>query len=201
MAPEKRSDAQLLESWLAGDEASFTELMRRHEQRIFSLACRMMGDRFEAFDATQETFTTAFRKAHSWRGEAAFGTWLFRIGINTCNDLLRKRKGELLSDDPASVGRSGRARPGHEAQEQAGAGDLGDSVAVRLDIAQALAALAPEYRIAVTMHDLGGISYEEIARATESPLGTVKSRISRGRRLLAELLEHRRPPPPSKDQT
>ena len=191
MAPEKRSDAQLLEAWLSSsDEASFTELMRRHEQRIFSLACRMMGERSEALDATQETFTTAFRKASSWRGEAAFGTWLYRIGVNTCNDLLRKRKGELLSEDPSV----------YEAPHQPGSSDLGETVATRLDVAQALAALTPEYRLAVTMHDLGGISYEEIAKATNSPLGTVKSRISRGRRLLAELLEHRRPPGPSKDQ-
>lgn len=195
MAPEKRSDAALLEAWLSsGHEASFAELMRRHEQRIFSLACRMLGDRSEALDATQETFTTAFRKASSWRGEAAFGTWLYRIGVNTCNDLLRKRKGEVLADDPTSVSSPEDIR-------QAASIDLGDAVAVRLDVAQALAALAPEYRLAVTMHDLGGISYEEIARATDSPLGTVKSRISRGRRLLAELLEHRRPSQPSKDQT
>lgn len=186
MAPEKKSDARLLEAFLDGQEAAFTELMRRHEGRIFALALRITGDRNDAMDATQETFITAFRKARSFRGDAAFGTWLYRIGMNACHDLIRRRKPETLEEEP-------EAPPSHGPR-------LDDSVAMRIDVGRALAELPVDYRIAIAMHDLGGISYEEIAKATDAPLGTVKSRISRGRQMLARALEQDTVPQASKER-
>lgn len=188
MAAEPRSDEDLLRSFLAGSQGSFTELMQRHEDRIFALAYRMTGDRADALDATQETFVTAFRQAPSFRFDAAFGTWLYRVGINTCHDLLRKRKRWTLQNEDETGPEPDRALA-----------PIDEAVMLRLDLTRALAQLPAEYREAVVMHDIGGVPYEEIAQLTDARIGTVKSRISRGRRRLAELLEHTAPAEGSKE--
>lgn len=166
----------LLDRFLGGDESAFTELMRRHEDRIFSLTLRITGDRGDALEATQETFLSMWMKASTFRGKSRFGTWLYRIGINAARDQLRRRSRAPLLDDPSSA-------------ETSAPGAGPESAIARIDVARALAALPHEYREAVIMHDLGAVPYEEIAAATGVALGTVKSRISRGRRLLAQQLE------------
>jgi RNA polymerase sigma-70 factor (ECF subfamily) len=175
---EALSDSELLSSATEGDERAFAVLMHRHEDRIFSLALRMMGERYEALDATQETFIAAYRRASSFRGDSSFSTWLYRIGINTCKDLLRKRKRTAIPTEETSG--SERAHPT----------SIEADAVLRIDLAHALSRLPDDYREAVVMHDVGGVPYEEIAAATGVAIGTVKSRISRGRRKLAELMEH-----------
>ena len=190
MRPEsgRLADEELLKRFLDGAEDAFTELMRRHEDRIFSLAMRMTGNRADAFDATQETFIQAFRKAEKFRGDSAFGTWLWRVGINACNDVLRKRKRTPVPEEETAE------------EESAGSSSPVDETVVnRLDLKDALAELSDDYREAVVMHDLGGIPYEEIATLTGVAIGTVKSRISRGRKRLALLLEQSSTPRTSKD--
>jgi RNA polymerase sigma-70 factor (ECF subfamily) len=173
------SDEALLEVFLRGQESAFTELVRRHEDRIFALALKMTGNRSDALDATQDTFIQCFRQAAKFRGESAFGTWLYRIGINSCRDLLRKRKRlPALEDEVPEADPPSDRGPSIE-----------DAVSARLDLRTALAALNEDYREAVALHDLGGVPYEEIATMTGVSIGTVKSRISRGRKRLAELLE------------
>jgi RNA polymerase sigma-70 factor, ECF subfamily len=180
------SDEALLESFLGGHEPAFAELMRRHEDRIFALALGMTGNRADALDATQEAFITVFRRAESFRGESAIGTWIYRIGINACHDLIRRRK-PWAQWDPS------------ESHPPATRG-VEDAVAARLDVAQALDSLPDHYKVAVTLHDLGGVPYDEIARLTDVGIGTVKSRISRGRRALAAYLEQGAQPGTSKKQ-
>lgn len=191
MDRERAGDESLLQLYVDGDEAAFTILMKRHEDRIFGLAYRMLGDRSDALEATQETFISAFRQAKTFRGDSAFGTWLYRVGINACRDLMRRRsRFPVAEEDPFRA--SGAPTP-------ALAG-VDEPVLDRMEIARALAQLPVEYREAVVMHDLGGIPYEEIATLTKANLGTVKSRISRGRRMLAGLLEQPAPIEPSKEQ-
>jgi RNA polymerase sigma-70 factor (ECF subfamily) len=188
LAPEARSDEELLDAFVSGERTAFEELVRRHEDRLFGLALRMTGNRTDALDATQDAFVAAFRRARSFRGDAAFGTWLYRIAINATQDVLRKRSRNIVAEtDEEDAPGAPRATQRVE-----------DAVVARVDIARALAELPEEYREAVVMHDLGGVPYEEIAQLTGVPMGTVKSRISRGRRRLAELLEHRDPRAPSK---
>lgn len=170
------SDADLIARVAAGDHNAFGALVTRHEDKMFSVAYRVLGNRQDALDATQDAFLSAFRQAARFRGESAFSTWLYRIGINACNDLLRKKKRLVLTDNP-------------EPLEAASGPRTEDDAVSRVDLSRALASLQPEYREAVVLHDLGGIPYEEIARITATQIGTVKSRISRGRRRLAELLE------------
>jgi RNA polymerase sigma-70 factor (ECF subfamily) len=186
----KVADEELLEQFLQGDEHAFTELVRRHEDRIFALALKMTGNRTDALDATQDTFILAFRQAGKFRGDSAFGTWLYRIGINASKDLLRKRN--RLPEPNEEL---------HEYPEgQSGGPRIEDRVATRLDVKRALSDLNDDYREAVCLHDIGGVSYEEIATVTGVSIGTVKSRISRGRKRLGELLEQQSAPRASKDR-
>ena len=196
MAPRRAADSRpqsdqgLLEAFLGGDNDAFSGLMERHEDRIFGLCLKMLHNRSDALEASQEIFITAFRRASSFRGDSAFGTWLYRIGINHCKDMLRKRKDLLLETDQLEIERVDPRQRG-----------IDEATALRLDLSKALAGLPDDYREAVVMHDLGGVPYEEIAAITGVPVGTVKSRISRGRRQLARLMEHAEGMDTSKDQT
>ncbi|MGH2746932.1 MAG: RNA polymerase sigma factor [Actinomycetota bacterium] len=191
MDRERASDEELLQLYVEGDEAAFAALMQRHEDRIFGLAYRMLGDRSDALEATQETFISAFRQAATFRGDSAFGTWLYRVGINACRDLMRRRRRfPVAEEDPF-------AATGAPTPELRG---IDEPVLDRMEIARALAQLPAEYREAVVMHDLGGIPYEEIATLTRAKIGTVKSRISRGRRMLAGLMEQPAGVRPSKEK-
>jgi RNA polymerase sigma-70 factor (ECF subfamily) len=186
----KVADEELLKQFLNGEEPAFTELVRRHEDRIFALALKMTGNRTDALDATQDTFILAFRQASKFRGDSAFGTWLYRIGINASKDLLRKRK--RLPEPNAELNEF--------REEQSGAPGVEDRVATRLDVKRALLDLNDDYREAVCLHDIGGVPYEEIATVTGVSVGTVKSRISRGRKRLSELLEQQSVSRASKDR-
>ncbi len=174
-----------MEAVVAGDTRSFDELVRRHEDRIFGLCLRMTADRSDALEAAQETFIAAFRRCGTFRGDSTFSTWLYRIGINQCRDLLRRRRpvsGDAVID---------RADPTIDVER---------AVTLRADLADALSRLPEDYRVAVVMHDVGGVPYDEIARMTHAKLGTVKSRISRGRRMLADALEPTHPSDASKER-
>lgn len=182
----ERPDEVLLRDFLTGDQDAFDALMRRHEDRIFGLTLRMTGNRYDALDATQEAFISAFRNAKKFKGNSAFSTWLYRIAINACTDLLRRRQRQIPVAD-VDTGRT--------------SGFVDEDVPLRLDLQRALAQLGPDHRAAVLMHDVGGYPYEDIAALTGVELGTVKSRISRGRKKLAEILEQRDPRQPSKETT
>ncbi len=175
--PRELSDEQLITEVANGDQDAFTILARRHEDKVFGLAHRVLGDRGDALDATQETLLTVYRQASTFRGDSAFSTWLYRIGMNTSRDLLRKRRrwqregNDLDNEDPPAPGR------------------VDDQVTQRIDLARALEQLTDDYREPVLLHDVAGVPYEEIARLTQTNIGTIKSRISRGRRKLAELME------------
>lgn len=170
-------DRDLMARAASGDRAAFTELMDRHEDMVFAVAMRMMRDREAAFDATQETFLTVFRKAGKFSGESAVTTWLYRVATNTCLDMLRKQKR-----------RRAEPLPEHHDEPDRSATEPFDAVEVRPDIEKALADLPEEFRAAIILSDIHGLSIAEIGQILDVPAGTVKSRVFRGRRLLAEKL-------------
>lgn len=170
-------EAELLARVVEGDHEAFTQIMRNHEDRVFSVCLRIMGNRDQALDATQETFLTTFRKAEQFKGNAALGTWIYRIAVNTCYDLLRRQK--RRKTDPM---------PEHLDPTDHSAEDAVDSAALRPEITAALAALPADFRSAVVLSDIEGMSLPEIAEILDIPVGTVKSRVFRGRRLLAQEL-------------
>ena len=179
----RAQDAELLARVVAGDHEAFNEIMRAHEDRVFSVCLRIMGDREQALDATQETFLTVFRKAKQFKGDSALGTWIYRIAVNTCYDLLRKRK--RRASDPM---------PEHFEPEDSSATEEVESAALRPEIRAALASIPPEFRAAVVLSDIEGMTMPETAEVLGVPVGTVKSRIFRGRRLLAKQLGNQSAP-------
>jgi RNA polymerase sigma-70 factor (ECF subfamily) len=176
-------DVELIGRYLAGDIGAFDELMEAHEQRVFSICYRMLQNREAALDATQDTFLTVFRKADRYQAHAAFSTWLYRVAVNTCYDHLRRQKRRHADPLPET----------HDLPDT-GSGDLFDAIDVRSEIEQALATLSPEFRAAVVLVDLQGMSLEQAADTLDVPTGTVKSRLFRARRQLSEKLGNLRPP-------
>ena len=177
MTSRAAEDIALLERYLQGDVTAFDELMRAHEDRVFGICLRMMRDRNAALDAVQETFVTVFRKADRYQAKAAFSTWLYRVAVNTCYDQLRKAKRRRTEPLPETTD---PADPKTD--------DLINAVELRPDIEQALQAISEEFRSAVVLVDLEGLALEQAAQILDVPIGTVKSRVFRGRKMLAESL-------------
>lgn len=173
----REEETRLLARVAEGDHDAFTELMRAHEDRVFSVCLRIVGDRERALDATQETFLTVFRKASQFQGRSALGTWIYRIAVNRCYDDLRKVKRQR--SDPL---------PEHTDPPDDTALDAMESAGLRPELRRALMSLPPDFRAAVVLSDIEGFSMPEAAEALGVPVGTVKSRVFRARRLLAQAL-------------
>ena len=187
------TEADLLARVVAGDRQAFDLIMRSQEDRVFSVCLRILGDRDNALDATQETFLTVFRKVGQFQGNSALSTWIYRIAVNTCYDQIRKagrRPAEPLDD---------YLEPVDPSAEEAVA-----SAGLRPEIERALARLPADFRAAIVLSDIEGLSLPETAEyplvaynlatlpetaeALGIPVGTVKSRVFRARRMLAEHL-------------
>lgn len=166
------TDHELLTAHCAGDPDAFGELFRRHKDRMWAVAMRTCGDRELASDCLQDAFIAAFRRADSFRGEAAVTTWLHRIVVNACLDRLRRKK-------PTSQ------LPEYELADRH---DDHASTEVAIDIRQALAQLPEGQRMALVLVDMQGMSVLEAAEILEVAEGTIKSRCARGRAAMAELL-------------
>ena len=166
-----------------GDEAAFETLVRLYEKKVYTLCRRMCGSDEDAQEAAQDAFLSLWRSAKSFRGDASLSTWLYRLATNACIDLLRrnKRGGERVSlDDEETTFELVDESP---LPEQA----LERKETQRL-IEEGLAALPEDYRAILLLREAEGLSYAEIAEAMHMELGTVKSRISRGRVLLRNYL-------------
>jgi RNA polymerase sigma-70 factor (ECF subfamily) len=172
------SDEALLAAHLRGDPRAFGELVARHERRIYGLCLRILGNREDAEDAAQEAFLAALRKASSFRRAAAFSTWLYRIAVNAATDQARRRgRARLTALDPEDAGLA-----------VASGSELGEAVAVAVAVQAALTQVPEEFRVAVVLCDLYRVPYADAAQILEVPVGTVKSRVFRGRLALAEQL-------------
>jgi RNA polymerase sigma-70 factor (ECF subfamily) len=173
-------DEVLVRRTVAGDGAAFTELVRRHERRMFAVAVRMLGREEDALDATQDAFLTVYRKIEQFRGESAFSTWLHRITVNACYDVLRKRARQpmlhLATDDDRDY------EPGPPVEDHA------EAVAGGLDAQRALEQLPPDFRAVLVLVDVQDLSYEEVADVLGIPIGTVRSRLHRGRLALGKAM-------------
>ncbi|OKJ74086.1 RNA polymerase sigma factor SigM [Streptomyces sp. CB02460] len=185
-AADPPSDADLLARHVEGDPDAFGELARRHRDRLWAVALRTLGDREEAADAVQDALISAFRAAHTFRGQSAVTTWLHRITVNACLDRVRKAASRKTSpvDDPERLDQL--LEPHESAEAPAERHDL------HRELLAALATLPAEQRAALVLVDMQGYPVAETARILDVPVGTVKSRCARGRARLAPLLGHLR---------
>ena len=189
------------QKWVAaareGDQEAFAELVRLYEKRVLALTQRMCQNPEDAAEAAQEAFFAAWQGLKSFRGDSSFSTWLYRLASNACVDLLRregKRRAAVSLDDeelnldlPSSL-----PSPQEEAERRE----------LRERIEEGLRALPPDYRAPLVLREMQQLRYDEISEALGLDIGTVKSRISRGRKKLRAFLLERgnfSPPHPSKE--
>lgn len=182
---DRELDQALVERAQKGDKRAFELLVIKYQRKLGRLLSRMVRDAAEVEDITQETFIKAYRALPGFRGESAFYTWLYRIGVNTAKNYLVGRKRQASSSDVLA-----------EDAENYEEGDLLRDVATpdaelqTKQIAQAVNsavdALPEELRVAITLREIEGMSYEEIAQMMDCPIGTVRSRIFRAREAIAE---------------
>ena len=188
-----QDDRSLLAAHVAGDPEAFGHLFRRHRDRLWAVALRTLGDPEDAADALQDGLVSAFRRAESFRGDAAVTTWLHRIVVNACLDRARRqrvRATEALPDRPGEgAGRGDDGTTGPRSGEVADPADVVLDHEQRDLVQRALAALPPEQRAALVLVDMEGYSVDEAAAILDCAPGTVKSRCSRGRLRLAPLLQ------------
>jgi RNA polymerase sigma-70 factor (ECF subfamily) len=163
-----------------GDARALDELLRRHTQLVHAVCRRVLANADDALDATQEALLSIARKIHTFDGRARFTTWCYRVATNAALDEARRRNRRPIATE--TLPENDSTAPRTDTQ-----------IVDRLDIDAALARLSPDYRAAVALRDIVGMDYAEIAEVLGVPPGTVRSRISRGRAALADMLGNQEP--------
>ncbi len=183
-AREPREDAALIRAFQEGDKVAFDRLVVKHKVRLFNLCFRLLGDYEEANDSAQEAFIKVYRSLKNFRFESAFSTWLYRIAVNTCKNKLKssafRQKMKMVPLDnpiPANLN-----SPRRELQDEGPSPVMALERKERMKVIQeAINALPAEQKEVVTLRDIQGFSYEEVAEITGLNVGTVKSRLARAR--------------------
>lgn len=175
-------ERQLLRRAQRGDKFAFGVLVERHQDRLYTVAARMLGSRDEAADVVQEALIRAWTGLPRFRGDARFSTWLHRILLNAVYDHRARARPTVPIDE---------AREPADPRDRIAQHELSD------ELQRALAALSEDFRVPVLLADIAGLSYEEIGESLGLPGGTVRSRIFRGRAELARLLGTESPSTPS----
>jgi len=181
------TDNELIRQVLAGETNAFSELVERYQSKVYSLALRMCGSEDDAFDLAQDAFVRAWQSLGSYRFDAAFSSWLFRLTSNICIDYLRKKKRSKV------ISLTFEDDEGEEVQlELPDPGPTPEQALLRAEeramLAEAMNALPVEARQILTLRAIDALSYEQIAEVMGLPEGTVKSRLSRAREQLRKKL-------------
>ena len=185
------SDVMLVQRTLAGEQRAFEMLVVKYQRRVERLIGRMVRDSDLVQDIAQETFIRAYRALAQFRGDAQFYTWLYRIAVNTAKkQLLELKRDPLVFQSQMKSGEDDEtSAPERELNSGATDSETPEAVLASKEIAQAvnaaMDALPEELRLAITLREIEGLSYEEIATALECPIGTVRSRIFRAREAIS----------------
>jgi RNA polymerase sigma-70 factor, ECF subfamily len=174
-------DSILVRETQGGNRAAYGELVRRYQDKLYTVVYGQLQNREDALDLTQDVFIRAFAGVGRFREDAVFYTWLYRIAVNACIDYKRRRRRE---QDPFSLEDEFLTESGFEPVDERPGSDPVQAFAnkeLRGRLQQAIDALSEPLRVAVLLHDVEGLSQKEIAEIMKCPLGTVKSRIQRGR--------------------
>ena len=190
--PPGDSDALLVQRAAAGDQRAFELLVIKYQRRLQRLIGRMVRDSDLVEDIAQETFIRAYRALPQFRGESQFYTWLYRIAVNTAKKFLQERKRSPTMSDRAVASNEDNDETFWALGEPI-SDETPESVLAAKEVAAAvnsgLAALPPDLRQALTLREIEGLSYEEIAAVMDCPMGTVRSRIFRARELISAKLK------------
>lgn len=174
------SDEDLAKRARAGDASAYGELVARHDARIYRVCLRIIGTPEDARDAAQDAIVSGLRTIRSFRGDAAFTTWMYRIAVNASYDLIRRRRRQpmlhVVGDD------------GWEMEPGPPVADHADEIVGTISVAAALAQVPEEFRAALVLADVEDVPYQQIAAILGVAIGTVKSRVHRGRAALGRAL-------------
>jgi RNA polymerase sigma-70 factor (ECF subfamily) len=182
---DREADQVLVERVQSGDKQAYGLLVSKYQRKLLRLISRLVRDPAEAEDVAQEAFIKAYRALPSFRGESAFYTWLYRIGVNTAKNWLvangrrAPTSTELNNEDAENFGESDLLHDVETPERLLMTKQIGDTVNA------AMAALPDELRTAITLREIDGLSYEDIAQVMDCPIGTVRSRIFRARESIA----------------
>lgn len=184
----KDNDLVLIERAKSGDKASFEALVLKYQDRVYNICRYMLGSAAEAEDAAQDAFIKAFKNLSTFTPAPGFSAWITRIAVNTCLDYKRK---------PSHIAVIRTSAEGGEYELEAASNDPGPEGALQLKetgtlIERAIGRLSEKLRAVIVLSEIEGLSYEEMARALDISIGTVKSRLSRAREELKRLLERSR---------
>lgn len=185
-------EKKLLDLAKKGDVEAFESLVEAYQKKVYNIALRMVGNPDDAEEIAQEVFIRIFKSLKNFKGQAQFYTWIYRITSNVCLDELRKRKNKrVIYLDQEIANRDNEL--GRQIGDESFAPDIfAEQNQLKKMINDALQQLPEKHRIILIMRDICGMSYEDIAKALESPIGTVKSRISRARQALKDKLKNKR---------
>ncbi len=177
-------ESQLIHRASEGDAAAFNALLGQHERRMYAVALRMCGNAEDAQDCLQEAMLRVYRAISGFKGQSSFATWVYRITMNTCLDELRKRKNRPNTSLDSLV---------DSGWSPADEDDTPEKHALRVEVRASLQGfikeLPEDMRSAIVLRDIEGYAYEEIAQMLDTNVGTIKSRISRGREKLREKIK------------
>ena len=183
---EYPDDLPLIDRFKGGDQSAFEELVLKYQDRIYNLCRHMLGNTHEAEDAAQDTFLKAYQKLKDFKPEASLYTWLYRIAVNTCLDYKKRPFFESLfrksDEDEEYILEPLSDEPSPE--------KLYESKQLGLALRKSLGKLSPKLKTVIILKEIEGLSYEEIVDILEISIGTVKSRISRAREELKEMMKN-----------
>ncbi len=185
---EQDIDRQLVEKARQGDKRAFELLVEKYRRRLLRLLSRMVRNQEEVEDIAQETFIKAYRALPNFRGDAAFYTWLYRIGVNTAKNHLAARNKAMPTISDQAMNDEDEPDERLVAQEISTPESILHSKQMVMVVNEAIEALPEELRTAITLREMEGLSYEEIAEMMACPIGTVRSRIFRAREAIATKL-------------
>lgn len=185
-------EKNLLKKAKSGDISAFESLIEGYQKKVFNIVFRMLGNYDDANDVTQEVFIKVFRYLKNFKEQSLFSTWLYRIATNTCLDELRKNKNKniIYIDQDIKLEDSDIKR--QVVDDNPTPDIIYEKNETSKLVNEAINKLSSEHKAAVVLRDIQGFSYEEIAKILNCPVGTIKSRINRGRKSLRELLENKR---------
>ncbi|HOJ80894.1 MAG TPA: sigma-70 family RNA polymerase sigma factor [Clostridiales bacterium] len=186
-----QNERLLISKAKAGDVEAFEQLIEAYQKKVYNLALRMTGNQDDAADLAQEAFIRVFRSISGFKEQSSFSTWVYRITTNVCLDEIRKRKNRKVISIDEEIHMDDGEIKRQVISEEPLPDELAEREELRSIVNAAINSLPEDQRIVLTLRDLNGLSYDEIAKILDCPGGTVKSRINRARQALRNVLSAR----------